>query len=121
VIVFFEPTQSYQYFKVRTAPQGCSGYFNARLQVTNAETLRTASYEPTTLFYDNFGFLNVEAQMELTHDTWYKLEIVQLSGSEDCNTIYRGELYYTSGSPVSTDSKPFKSYDELQNEYIIWR
>ena len=121
MIVFFEPTQSYQFFKVRTAPQGCSGPFNARLNVTDAESLTAQSYDPTTLYYDSFGFLNVEAQMNLKHDTYYKIEIIQLSGSEDCNTIYRGELYYTSGSATSFDAKPFKSYDQIETNYTIWR
>jgi hypothetical protein len=121
MIVFSEPSQSYQYFRVRTAPQGCSAPFDARLLVTDAETNQSASYAPTTLFYDNYGFLNVEAQMILTQDTYYKLEIIQLSGSADCNTIYRGELYYTSASSTSFDAKPFKSYENTPNDYTIWR
>jgi hypothetical protein len=120
MIIIYEPTASYQYFKVRTSPQGCSAVFDARLQLTDAETLVTSSYTPTTLFFDQFGFLNVEAQMVLSNDTPYKLEIIQLSASADCNTIYRGEIYITTGSAQTFDSKPFQSYDGLQTKYELW-
>jgi hypothetical protein len=120
MIVFFQPSQSYQYFKVRTAPLGCSGFLDVRIQVTDAESLSTASYTPTTLFLDNYGFLNVEAQMALLHDTVYKIELIQQSASSDCNTIYRGELYYMSGSATKTDSRPFISYDKQDTQYVIW-
>jgi hypothetical protein len=119
MIVFRYPSGSNNILKVRTDKAGCQTPLDIRLQLENAESLVTSSITPTLFYYDAFDFLNIEAELGIKPNTYYGLEIIQLSGSSDCQTLYRGEVYYVSGSDANTvNSLPFQSYTETKTEYL---
>ena len=65
----------------------------------------------------------VTASMILTGSEWYAFEVIQLSGSTDCTSLYRGELFPTTESATVRNSEPMLSYTGSSsniNDYIIY-
>ena len=123
MISLFQSSSNTNSFKVRTALPGCSVPLQIRLELGNEETLETKSVVPSSALYDNYGFLSVSAPLGLTPNCVYSLIIWQVTGSQDCQQLYRGQVTYISGSGDSTNiiAKPFESYVETQTNYITFR
>jgi hypothetical protein len=86
---------------------------------TNEESNVTGS-TIVTASYDSNDFLNVTASLYASASNFYKFTLVQLSGSVECNELYRGELYPTTASAYVLDSEPFSSYTTASNSFIIF-
>jgi hypothetical protein len=50
----------------------------------------------------------------------YSIEIIQLSASLDCNTLYWGGLIQTERSASVRDSIPMESYTSSSDYYIMY-
>jgi hypothetical protein len=86
---------------------------------TNEETSITGS-TIVTASYDSNDFLQVTASLYASASNFYKFTLVQMSGSIECNELYRGELYPTTASSTVLDSEPFESYTTASNTFIIY-
>jgi hypothetical protein len=121
-------TNSLQYFRVRTRPavsQSAVIATDIQLHLTNEETNQEIYLTPATASYDDFGFLDITAELYVSSSAFYTLRINQLTGSSVCTELYRGELYGTTESPVVITSDPLQSYtgsnrEQILNEYIIY-
>ena len=107
-------------FSVRTRP-ALPGPFDVRLQLRNAETEVTRSITDVTASYDYNDFLNITCDLSwLPHEQMYSIEIIQLSASLDCNTLYWGGLIQTERSASVRDSIPMESYTSSSDYYIMY-
>jgi hypothetical protein len=106
-------------FTVRTRPTQSYSPFRVRMNWTNEESNVTGS-TIVTASYDSNDFLNVTASLYASASNFYKFTLVQLSGSVECNELYRGELYPTTASAYVLDSEPFSSYTTASNSFIIF-
>jgi hypothetical protein len=86
---------------------------------TNEESNTTGS-TIVTASYDSNDFLNVTASLYASASNFYKFTLVQMSGSVECNELYRGELFPTTASAYVLDSEPFSSYTTASNTFIIF-
>lgn len=111
-------------FAVRTRPTSSYGTFAIKLKFSNEETYanKDISGSAVTASYNSTDFLAVTASINLTGSQFYTLQIMQLSGSVECNELYRGELYPTTASATILNSEPFSSYLNASSstEYIIY-
>jgi hypothetical protein len=89
------------------------------MKFTNEESNVTGS-TTVTASYDSNDFLNVTASLYASASNFYKFTLVQMSGSVECNELYRGELYPTTASAYVLDSEPFSSYTTASNTFIIF-
>jgi hypothetical protein len=106
-------------FDVRTRPTASYSSFVVRMNWTNEESNVTGS-TIVTASYDSNDFLQVTASLYASSSNFYKFTLVQLSGSVECNELYRGELYPTTASAYVLDSEPFTSYTTASNTFIIF-
>jgi hypothetical protein len=106
-------------FAVRTRPTQSYSPFAVKMNWTNEESNVTGS-TIVTASYDSNDFLNVTASLYASASNFYKFTLVQLSGSVECNELYRGELYPTTASAYVLDSEPFSSYTTASNSFIIF-
>jgi len=113
------PQTSQVRFSVRTRPTSSYATFAVKMNFTNEESNITGS-TIVTASYDSNNFLNVPASLYASASNFYKFTLVQLSGSVECNELYRGELLPTTASAYVLDSKPFSSYTTASNEFIIY-
>lgn len=113
------PNASTVKFDVRTRPTSSYSSFVVKMNWTNEDTSVTGS-TTVTASYDSNDFLQVTASLYASASTFYKFTLVQMSGSVECNQLYRGELYATTSSAYVLDSEPFESYTTASNEFIIY-
>lgn len=113
------PQTSQVRFSVRTRPTQSYATFAVKMKWTNEESNVTGS-TIVTASYDSNDFLNVTASLYASASNFYKFTLVQMSGSVECNQLYRGELYPTTASAYVLDSEPFSSYTTASNEFIIY-
>ena len=106
-------------FDVRTRPTSSYNTFVVKMNWTNEESNVTGS-TIVTASYDSNDFLNVTASLYASASNFYKFTLVQMSGSVECNELYRGELFPTTGSAYILDSEPFSSYTTASNTFIIF-
>jgi len=106
-------------FTVRTRPTQSYSPFRVKMNWTNEESNVTGS-TTVTASYDSNDFLNVTASLYASASNFYKFTLVQMSGSVECNELYRGELYPTTASAYVLDSEPFSSYTTASNTFIIF-
>ena len=107
------------FFSVRTRPTASYNPFRVRMNWTNEETNATGS-QIVTASYNSNDFLNVTASLYASSSQFYKFQLIQLSGSIECNEIYRGELLPTTQSATIRDSEPFFSYTGSNDVYILY-
>jgi hypothetical protein len=107
-------------FQVRTRPTQSVSPFKVVINLTNEETRSGSIISNVTASYDSNDFLNVTASMYLSGSNFYTIHIYQLSGSVQCNELYRGELYPTTESPTVINSEPFYSWTGSDDNYIIF-
>jgi hypothetical protein len=107
------------FFSVVTRPTQSYASFNVIMHWTNEETNASGSI-PVTASYDSNNFLNVTASLYATASQFYSFQLIQLSGSIECNELYRGELYPTIQPATLRDSDPFFSYTGSNNVYILY-
>ena len=113
-------TGSIQSFKIRTRPSASNSPFTVSLFLTDEETNVTQSITPISASYDSSDFLVVSASLYLTSSHFYKLQVLQFSGSTECAELYRGEIYATTQSATLLNSEPLLSYTDSSNDYIIY-
>ena len=106
-------------FAVRTRPTQSYSPFAVKMRFTNEESNVTGS-TIVTASYDSNDFLNVTASLYASASNFYKFTLVQLSGSVECNELYRGEFLPTTSSATIVNSKPLFSYTGSNNDYIIY-
>jgi len=106
-------------FSVRTRPTSSYSSFIVKMNWTNEESNVTGN-TIVTASYDSNDFLNVTASLYASASNFYKFTLVQMSGSVECNELYRGELYPTTASAYVLDSEPFSSYTTASNTFIIF-
>ena len=106
-------------FAVRTRPTQSYSPFVVKMKFTNEESNVTGS-TTVTASYDSNDFLNVTASLYASASNFYKFTLIQMSGSVECNELYRGELYPTTSSAYVLDSEPFSSYTTASNTFIIF-
>ena len=107
------------YFSVRTRPTASYSSFTVKMNWTNEESNVTGN-TIVTASYDSNDFLNVTASLYASASNFYKFALVQMSGSVECNELYRGELYPTTASAYVLNSEPFSSYTTASNTFIIF-
>jgi hypothetical protein len=113
------PQTSTVKFDVRTRPTSSYNTFVVKMNWTNEESNVTGS-TIVTASYDSNDFLNVTASLYASASNFYKFTLVQMSGSVECNELYRGELFPTTASAYVLDSEPFSSYTTASNTFIIF-
>lgn len=113
------PQTSTVKFDVRTRPTASYNPFVVKMNWTNEESNVTGS-TIVTASYDSNDFLQVTASLYASASNFYKFTLVQMSGSIECNQLYRGELYPTTASAYVLDSEPFSSYTTASNTFIIF-
>ena len=113
------PQTSTVKFDVRTRPTSSYNPFVVKMNWTNEESNITGS-TIVTASYDSNDFLNVTASLYASASNFYKFTLVQMSGSVECNELYRGELFPTTASAYVLDSEPFSSYTTASNTFIIF-
>ena len=107
-------------FSVRTRPTQSYATFSVKLDWTNEENNVTGS-QLVTASYDSNDFLNVTASaLYASASNFFAIRLVQMSGSVECNELYRGELFPTTASAYVLDSEPFSSYTTASNTFIIF-
>jgi hypothetical protein len=113
------PNSSTVRFDVRTRPSASYNPFVVKMNYTNEETNVSGS-TIVTASYDANDFLQVTASLYASASNFYKFTLVQMSGSVECNQLYRGELFPTTASAYVLDSEPFSSYTSASNTFIIY-
>ena len=113
------PQSSIVKFDVRTRPTASYSSFVVKMNWTNEESNVTGS-TIVTASYDSNDFLQVTASLYASASNFYKFTLVQMSGSVECNELYRGELFPTTASAYVLDSEPFSSYTTASNSFIIF-
>ena len=106
-------------FAVRTRPTSSYASFVVRMNFHNEETNASGS-TTVTASYTSTDFLNVTASLYASASNFYSFQLIQMSGSVECNELYRGELYPTTASAYVLDSEPFSSYTTASNSFIIF-
>jgi hypothetical protein len=107
------------YFSVKTRPTASYSTFRVRMNWTNEETNASGS-TIVTASYNSNDFLNVTASLYASESQFYKLQLIQLSGSIECNELYRGEILGTTQSATIRDSEPYYSYTGSNDVYILY-
>ena len=106
-------------FAVRTRPTSSLGTFVVKMNFTNEENNVTGS-TTVTASYNSLDFLRVTASFYASASDFYSFQLVQMSGSIECNELYRGEFLPTTSSATIVNSKPLFSYTGSNNDYIIY-
>ena len=106
-------------FAVRTRPTSSYASFVVRMNFTNEETNVTGS-TTVTASYNSNDFLNVTASLYASASNFYSFNLIQMSGSVECNELYRGELFPTTQSAIIRNSEPLYSYTGSNDQYIIF-
>ena len=107
-------------FSVRTRPTQSYATFSVKLDWTNEENNVTGS-QLVTASYDSNDFLNVTASaLYASASNFFAIRLVQMSGSVECNELYRGELFPTTQSATERNSVPFYSWTGSNDTYIIF-
>ena len=107
-------------FSIRPRPTASYSPFRVKIEWQNEETYASGS-QIVTASYDSNGFLNVTASLYLSASNFYTIHLFQMSGSTQCQELYRGELYATTDSPYVLTSEPFISYTSASTDYIIYQ
>ena len=107
-------------FRVRTMPTAALSPFKVAINLLSQDSNIESYVTNVTASYDAYDFLCVTASLNLVPNEFYSFEINQLSGSQFCTQIYRGEILPTSASATVRNSDPLFSYDGADNEYIIY-
>jgi len=107
------------YFSVRTRPTASYSTFRVKMNWTNEETNATGS-QIVSASYNSNDFLNVTASLYASASQFYKFQLIQLSGSIECNELYRGELLPTTESATIRNSEPYFSYTGSNDVYILY-
>jgi hypothetical protein len=106
-------------FAVRTRPTSSYSSFVVKMNFVNEETNVSGSVN-VTASYNSTDFLNVTASMQASASNFYSFELFQMSGSVECNELYRGEFLPTTQSAITINSEPFFSYTGSNDTYIIF-
>jgi hypothetical protein len=106
-------------FAVRTRPTSSYASFVVRMNFINEETNKTGSVLVTASYNSN-DFLNVTASMYASASNFYSFQLIQMSGSVECNELYRGELLPTTESATIVNSRPLFSYTGSNDTFIIY-
>jgi len=106
-------------FAVRTRPTSSLGTFVVRMNFTNEETQKTGSVT-VTASYSSTDFLNVTASMYASASNFYGFQLIQMSGSVECNELFRGQLLPTTSSATIVNSQPLFSYTGSNDTFIIY-
>lgn len=107
-------------FSVRTRPTQSYSPFRVKMYWTNEESNVTGS-EIVTASYNSNDFLNVTASaLYASASNFFAIHLFQMSGSVECNELYRGELYPTTQSAIIRNSEPLFSYTGSNDQYIIF-
>ena len=107
-------------FSVCTRPTQSYSPFRVKMYYTNEENNQTGSMI-VTASYDSNDFLNVTASaLYASASNFFAIHLFQMSGSVECNELYRGELFPTTQSATLRDSDPFFSYTGSNNVYILY-
>jgi hypothetical protein len=106
-------------FDVRTRPTSSYTTFVVRMNFTNEETNITGS-TTVTASYTSTDFLKVTASLYASASNFYSFQLIQMSGSVECNELYRGEFTPTTSSATIVNSQPLFSYTGSNNDYIIY-
>jgi hypothetical protein len=119
MIIISQPATSSIWFSTFTRPTQSYNPLIVKMYWVNADSYQSGD-QIVTASYDSYGFLNVTASLYMTASYLYNLTLVQMSGSTDCNELYRGEMQATTQSALVNNSDPFYSYTGATQEYIIY-
>lgn len=119
MIIITTPATSSISFSTRTRPTQSYSPFVVKMYWTNADSYQSGSML-VTASYDTNDFLNVTASLYMTASYLYNLTLYQMSGSVECNELYRGEMQATTQSALINNSEPFFSYTGSRQDYIIF-
>ena len=106
-------------FAVRTRPTSSYSSFVVRMNFVNEENNVSGS-TTVTASYNSTDFLKVTASLYASAINFYSFSLVQMSGSVECNELYRGELFPTTQSAIIRNSEPLYSYTGSNYQYIIF-
>jgi hypothetical protein len=106
-------------FAVRTRPTSSYASFVVRMNYINEENQKTGSVT-VTASYSSTDFLNVTASLYASASNFYSFQLIQMSGSVECNELYRGELLPTTSSATIVNSQPLFSYTGSNDTFIIY-
>jgi hypothetical protein len=106
-------------FSVRTRPTSSLGTFVVRMNYINEENQKSGSVT-VTASYSSTDFLNVTASLYASASNFYSFQLIQMSGSVECNELYRGELLPTTSSATIVNSQPLFSYTGSNDTFIIY-
>ena len=106
-------------FAVRTRPTSSYASFVVRMNYINEENQQTGSVT-VTASYSSTDFLNVTASLYASASNFYSFQLIQMSGSVECNELYRGELLPTTSSATIVNSQPLFSYTGSSDTFIIY-
>ena len=128
MIILSPNTSGSQSFKVRTRPAVSASLVTSAsisLHLANEDTNQEITITPTYASYNTYDFLVVSASLYLTGSDFYTIRINQMTGSNICTELYRGEILPTTESATVRNSEPLLSYTgssttQVLNEYIIY-
>ena len=107
-------------FSVRPRPTASYSPFSVKMEWQNEESYASGS-QIVTASYDSNDFLNVTASaLYASASNFFAIHLFQMSGSVECNELYRGELYPTTQSAIIRNSEPLYSYTGSNDQYIIF-
>jgi len=106
-------------FAVRTRPTSSYSSFVVRMNFMNEENNISGS-TTVTASYNSTDFLNVTASLYASASNFYSFSLIQMSGSIECNELYRGEFTPTTSSATIVNSKPLFSYTGSNDQFIIY-
>ena len=106
-------------FAVRTRPTSSYASFVVRMNFHNEENNISGS-TTVTASYNSTDFLNVTASLYASASNFYSFSLIQMSGSVECNELYRGEFTPTTSSATIVNSKPLFSYTGSNDQFIIY-
>ncbi len=106
-------------FAVRTRPTSSYATFVVKMNFVNEENNKTGSVI-TTASYNSNDFLNVTASLYASASNFYSFQLIQMSGSVECNELYRGEFLPTTQSATIVNSQPLFSYTGSDDTFIIY-
>lgn len=85
------------------------------------DTWVTGTMSCSVATYDSNDFLNVSASLLQPNNTSVRVEVYQVSGSNNqYKKLYQGNISFLSESVNTRTSEPFTSYTSSVTEYIIF-
>ena len=107
-------------FLVYPRPTASYDPFSVVIHLDDAETYVNTTYTDVTASINSNDFLSITASLNLSGSNFYTMKIVQMSGSTECNELYRGVIYATTESATVRNSEPYMSYTGSTQDYIIF-